>query len=403
MTAVDPTTSAPMYPFSPPRALDLDPIYERLRRDEPITRVRMPYGTGTAWLVSRYADAKVVLGDPRFSTAAATGADTPRSTPLPLDPEGILGMDAPEHTRLRRLVAKAFTARRVEQMRPRLRELVDSSLTEMVEHGAPADLVHFLALPLPVTVICDMLGVPYEDRHLFRSFSDATMSTTKYTPEQITEARDKFLAYMAGLVAQRRAEPTDDLLGALVLARDNDDRLSEMELIRLGIGLLVAGHETTANQLTNFTYLLLSERERYEALVADPALVPAAVEEMLRYTPLGAAGGFVRIALEDVELAGVTVRKGESVFAQIAAANRDDAVFDRPDKIDFTRQHNPHMAFGHGLHHCLGAQLARLELQVALEGMITRFPGLRFAVPVEELPWRTGMLVRGLEALPVAW
>ncbi|SDN52915.1 cytochrome P450 [Allokutzneria albata] len=403
MTAVDPTTSAPSYPFSLPRALDLDPIYERLRRDEPITRVRMPYGEGTAWLVTRHADAKVVLGDPRFSTAAGTTPETPRSTPLPLDPEGILGMDAPEHTRLRRLVAKAFTARRVEQMRPRLREVVDAALTEMEQHGAPADLVHFLALPLPVTVICDMLGVPYEDRHLFREFSDAALSTTKYTPEQIRDARDKFLAYMGGLVAQRRAEPTDDLLGALVLARDNDDRLSEMELVRLGIGLLVAGHETTANQLTNFTYLLLSERERYEALVADPSLVPAAVEEMLRFTPLGASGGFVRVALEDVELAGVTVRKGESVFAQLASANRDEAIFDQPDRIDFTRQHNPHMAFGHGVHHCLGAQLARLELQVALEGMIARFPGLRFAVPAEELPWRTGMLVRGLEALPVSW
>ncbi|MCP3800968.1 cytochrome P450 [Allokutzneria sp. A3M-2-11 16] len=403
MTAVDPTTSAPSYPFSPPRALDLDPVYERLRRDEPITRVRMPFGEGTAWLVTRHADARTVLGDPRFSMAAGTTPETPRSTPFPLDRDSILGMDAPEHTRLRRLVAKAFTARRVEQMRPRLRELVDSSLTEMEKHGAPADLVHHLALPLPVTVICDMLGVPYEDRHLFRSFSDAVLSTTKFTQAQIEDAREKFLAYMGGLVARRRADPTDDLLGALVLARDNDDRLSEMELVRLGITLLVAGHETTANQLTNFTYLLLSQPERYQALVADPSLVPAAVEELLRFTPLGASGGFVRVALEDVELAGVTVRKGESVFAQNASANRDDAVFDLPNEIDFNRPHNPHIAFGHGLHHCLGAQLARLELQVALEGMIARFPNLRFAVPVDELPWRTGMLVRGLEALPVAW
>ncbi|MBF6064103.1 cytochrome P450 [Nocardia terpenica] len=391
------------YPFGEPIRLDMDPIYARLRREEPVSRIRLPYG-GDGWLVTRYEDAKLVLADPRFSRAVTVDReDIPRTSPRPTPPDGLLSMDPPEHRRVRRLVAKAFTGRRVEQLRPRAQAIVNERLDAIENAGPPADLVQGLALPLPVTVICEMLGVPTRDQHRFRDFSDAVLSTTAYTREEIDTARVHLEDYLAELIAQRRAEPTDDLLGALVAARDNEDRLTESELVSLGVGLLIAGHETTANQIANFTYLLLTQRDQWELLRARPDLVPGAVEELLRYVQLGSGGGFARVAMEDVVLSGVTVRAGESVFVNTQAANRDERIFDRSEELVLTRENNPHMAFGHGVHHCLGAQLARVELQVALGTLLHRFPTLRLAVPLEEVPWKTGLLVRGPKSLPVSW
>ncbi|WP_433760081.1 cytochrome P450 [Nocardia sp. CA-135398] len=391
------------FPFSTPVRLDIDPLYARLRREEPISRVRLPYG-GEGWLVTRYQDVKQVLADPRFSRAVAVEReDIPRTTPEPARRNSLLSMDPPEHTRLRKLVVKAFTGRRVQALRPRAEQIVDERLDEIERCGPPADLVQLLALPLPVTVICEMLGVPPQDQHRFREFSDTVLSTTAHTREQISTARAGLEAYLAELVAQRREEPTDDLLGALVAARDDEDRLSEAELVNLGIGLLIAGHETTANQIANFCYVLLTEPDRWELLCGRPELVPSAVEELLRYVQLGSGGSFPRIATEDLELGGVEIRSGESVFVNTQAANRDETVFDDPEYLDLTRERNPHMAFGHGAHHCLGAQLARVELRVALGSLLRRFPTLHLAVPVDEVPWKTGLLVRGPKALPVAW
>jgi cytochrome P450 len=216
--------------------------------------------------------------------------------------------------------------------------------------------------------------------------------------------------YMAGLIAQRRAQGdesvdgAEDLLGAMVRARDeNNDRLSERELIELAAGLLAAGHETTVTQIPNFVYVLLTNPDRWAQLRDKPELVPAAVEELMRYVPLGTAAAFARYATEDVEVGGVLVRAGEPVLGSIGSANRDDRVFERPDEIDFAREHNPHIGFGHGPHHCVGAQLARLELQVAIGALIRRLPDLRLAVPEGDLPWKNGMLVRGLKELPVTW
>ncbi|MFF3223760.1 cytochrome P450 [Nocardia suismassiliense] len=391
------------YPFGEPVRLDMDPLFAKLRREEPVSRVQLPYGV-EGWLVTRYADAKLVLADPRFSRAATVDReDIPRTTPQPSRQNSLLSMDPPEHSRLRKLVAKAFTSRRVEQLRPRAQEIVNERLAAIESAGPVADLVRSLALPLPVTVICEMLGVPTEDQHRFRDFSDTVLSTTAHTPAQIDAARTALEGYLAELVAQRRARPTDDLLGALVAARDNEDRLTEDELVNLGIGLLIAGHETTANQIANFTYVLLSEPQHWELLCARPELVPAAVEELLRYVQLGSGGSFARVATEDIPLGGVTVRAGEAVIVNTQAANRDEAIFDNSEQLDLTRIHNPHMAFGHGVHHCLGAQLARLELQVAIGSLLHRFPTLRLAVPFEEVPWKTGLLVRGPTALPVTW
>ncbi|OZV75554.1 cytochrome P450 [Micromonospora echinospora] len=395
-------TIAHPYPFSPPDRLNLDPRYAELRRDEPLVRVQLPYGE-PAWLATRHADVRMVLGDPRFSRAASAGRDEPRNVPEQRE-SGILGMDPPEHTRLRRVVAKAFTARRVEQLRPGTRRVAGELVDGMLAAGAPADLVAHLATPLPIRVICDLLGVPFADQDRFHTWSEAIVSTTALSPERAREYVDNLLGYMAGLVEQRRTTPTDDLIGAMVRMRDSDgDRLSEDELVRLAAGLLAAGHETTVNQIPNLVYVLLTNPEQWARLCAEPGLVPSAVEELMRFVPLGATAAFPRYATEDVEVGGVLVRAGEPVVVSIHSANRDEQVFTDADQIDLARPVNPHVAFGHGVHHCVGAQLARMELQVVLETLVERTPGLRLAVPEPELTWKTGLLVRGLTSLPVSW
>jgi cytochrome P450 RapN len=252
-------------------------------------------------------------------------------------------------------------------------------------------------------VICELLGVPVEDRDKFRVWTDRLLSLSGAEIEQTQQARESLDAYLAELIAQRRVEPTEDLLGQLVVARDEGERLSEGELVTFGVTLLVAGHETTANQTGNFVFLLLDQPQLWQQLVGDPDLVPAAVEELTRFVPLGASAAFARIATEDLELGGQLVRKGESVVTTIASANRDEAVFDRPNEINLTREQNPHIGFGHGVHHCLGAPLARLELQLAVGTLVRRLPGLRLAVPADDVAWRVDRLVRGVRALPVAW
>jgi cytochrome P450 len=402
VTEIQQVSSAHAYPFNPPDRLNLDPRYAELREQEPLTRIQMPYGE-EVWLATRYADVRIVLGDPRFSRAAAAARDEPRSTPQRLE-TGILGMDPPEHTRIRTLVAKAFTARRVEQLRPRTQQIADELIDGLIAAGPPADLVEHFATPMPIRVICELLGVPVADEHKFHLWSESIVSTTSLPVETIQEYYGNLLGYMAGLVEQRRREPTDDLLGAMVRARDEDEgRLTEAEMVQLAAGLLAAGHETTVTQIPNFVYTLLGHPEEVARLRADPGLLPGAIEELLRHVPLGAASGFARYALEDVELGGVLVRAGEPVIVELGSANRDGTVFADPDRLDLTRAPNPHVGFGHGVHHCLGAQLARMELQVAIGTLLARFPELRLAVPESELSWKSGMLVRGLKHMPVAW
>lgn len=400
MTATGQET--PAYPFGPARGLDLEPDFARLRKEEPLARVRLPYG-GEAWLATRHEDIRTVLADQRFSRAETRGKDVPRSGPLIQYDPSILSMDPPEHTRLRTLATKAFTVRTVQTLRPRVQEIIDGLLDDMIEAGSPADLTQSLAWPLPIVVICELLGIPVEDRDRFRGWTDLMLAIGDTDAAVVSEARDNLNDYLRELIAKRRVEPTEDLLGQLVRAKDQDDRLSETELVTFGVTLLIAGHETTANQTGNFVYLLLKDRELWQSLVDDPDLVPAAVEELMRFVPLGAGAGFARIAKEDVELGGQLVRKGEAVMVAIGSANRDETVFDHPEEIDFHRETNPHIGFGHGVHHCLGAPLARLELRMAVGTLVRRLPGLRLAVPADEVAWRADRLVRGARSLPVAW
>ncbi|GAA1284229.1 cytochrome P450 [Saccharothrix xinjiangensis] len=396
------TTDTRSYPFGDPVRLDLNPGYAPLRAEQPALRVRLPYGED-CWLITRYEDVKTVLSDPRFSRARAAGREeVPRVTPEAAPAGSMLSMDPPEHSRLRKLIARGFTSRRVREFRPRTQEIVDGLLDRVEQAGPPADLVSSLALPLPVSVISQMLGVPTEDHYRFRDFSATVLSTTAHTREEVVAARAALEEYLGELADQRRREPGEDLMSALVAAHD-DDRLTDKELTQTGITLLVGGHESTASQFACSVYLLLERPERWALLRDEPELVPSAVEELLRFIPLGSGGAFARIATEDVELGGVLVRAGEAVVASTNSANRDDRVFDDPDVLDLGREHNPHLAFGGGVHVCLGAQLARGELQVALTSLLARFPGLRLAVPPEEVLWRQGSLLRSPVELPVTW
>ncbi|KOG91017.1 cytochrome P450 [Streptomyces varsoviensis] len=396
MTATDIEPAA--YPFNKATALTLSERYEDARAREGLLRVRLPYGE-PAWLVTRYADARLVLGDRRFSRAEAGRHDEPRQAEAQTT-TGILSMDPPDHTRLRKLSAKAFTVHQVEKLRPDIRALADSLIDDMIAAGPPADLVEDYALPIPVGVICRMLGVPTEDRPRFRVWSDNALSTSSLTAEEFHASREELRDYMRGLIEQHRAHPADDLMTSLIEARDVGDRLSELELVDLCVGILVAGHETTASQIPNFVCTLLDHPEQLALLREDPELIPAAVEELLRFVPLGIGASQARYATEDVEVGGTLVRAGEPVVVAVGAANRDALRFTDAGKLDVRREGNGHLGFGHGAHHCLGAPLARLELQEALRALVLRLPGLHIA---GDLVWKTEMLVRGPRSMPVGW
>jgi nocardicin N-oxygenase len=379
------------------------PLITEVRTSGPVARVRMLSGD-VGYLVTRADEAQQVLSDPAFSRAATFRPGTPKDLPRKQVGSGstLFNLDPPEHTRLRRVVAAAFTRRRVEAMREGIEEAVDGLLDAMTEAGPPVDLVQALCAPLPLTEICQLLGVPYEDRASFRAWTEAIMSVRGHTQEEINRSRRALHHYLADLVAARRAEPADDLLSELLVARDQEERITEPELVSLGITLLIAGHETTMNQLGRGVYALLTRPGRYAALHRDPGLVPTAVEELLRMVPSVTVTS-PRLTLRDVEIGGVPVPAGSMVAVSSVAANHDPAVFTDPESMDLARTDNKHMTFGHGPHFCLGAQLARTELRTALRELTRRFPTLRLAVPSEAIKWRTNALVYGPHELPVKW
>ncbi|MGW8971119.1 cytochrome P450 [Streptomyces platensis] len=396
MTTAD---TAPLsYPFNVPESLELSEEYEQARNRPGLLKVRMTYGE-PAWLVTRYAEARFVLGDQRFSRAESARHDEPRQSEGRQD-SGILGMDPPDHTRLRTLVAKAFTVRQVEKLRPQVKQLAHELLDELEAAGPPADLVDRYALPIPVAVICRMLGVPAEDRPRFRVWSDAALSTSSLTAAEFDANMEELRAYMRQLIEEHRRAPQDDLMTALIDARDVNDRLSEVELVDLCVGILVAGHETTATQIPNFVLALLDHPGQLALLRERPELIGGAVEELLRFVPLGSGASQARYATEDVEVGGTLVRAGTPVLVAVGAANRDALRFDTPGTLDISRTGMQHLGFGHGVHHCLGAPLARLELQEAIGALITRFPDLRLA---GDVVWKSEMLVRGPRVMPVGW
>ena len=392
------------YPFARPAPLDPSPEYAELRARCPVARVSMPSGD-PAYLVVGYDDVRTVLSDPRFSREATTRPGTPRISAAPQQFKSLLNLDPPEHTRVRKLVSREFTARRVAALRPRIQEHTDALLDEMEEAGPPVDLVSALAFPLPVAVICELLGVPFEDRKLFIGWSTAFLSQTSLPAMEILAAQAALRDYMTALVAGKRERPGEDLLSALIAVRDEDDgRLDEEELIFLGVALLVTGHETTANQIANTVYALVTRHadDGTRGLLQDPESVERTVEELLRVYPPGDEA-MLRITLEEVRLGGTLIPAGAAVLPSIGSANRDGVQFPDPGKMDSGRGVNPHLTFGHGTHYCIGSGLARAELQIVLSSLLRRFHNLRIADPAEEISRPTGRLVHGVASLAVAW
>jgi cytochrome P450 len=391
------------FPFDQPQENDEEPEFSRLRAQDPICRVRLPYA-GEAWLVTRYREVRDVLGDRQFGRAATVEPDVPRLLPDP-GSEGLLqSLDPPEHVRVRGVVQRAFTPRQIEWLRPRAQAVAETLIESMVGGGAPADLVGSFALPLPVAVVSELLGIPEIDRSSLRRWTTTLLSTTVAEPTKKSRTFEEMLEFFGDLVADRRRRPGgDDLLSNLVQLHDEDgERLTEREVVLLCSDILLAGHETTAAQLANSVASLL-RAGGLKVLSEDAGEIARAVEELLRVIPLGAGAFRCRVARADTEIAGVTIRAGEAVFAPTTSANRDSTVFNRAERMDLGRVDNPHLAFGHGQHHCLGASLARMQLQVALGLLRRRLPALALAVRPQDLVWRTGSLVRGPVELPVRW
>jgi cytochrome P450 len=378
---------------------DAHPIYADWRRTGPVRRARLPSGMD-AWLVTRYEDGRRALADPRLSKAVRpVSADNA----LPDDigaavSRHMLAADPPDHTRLRRLVSAAFTNRRIEELRPRIEQISDDLLAA-IDGRERFDLIDAFAFPLPIQVICELLGVPEGDRDEFRTWSNIIVGGTPYR-ERIPAAMAAMVGYIRGLIAERRAHGGDDLLSGLIRVRDDEDRLSEAELSSMVFLLLIAGHETTVNLIGNGTALLLREPGRWERLRADPTLLPSAIEEFLRYEGPVENATF-RVATEDLEIGGQRIGAGEPVLVVLQSANRDEDRFPDAGELQLDRSQNPHLAFGHGIHYCLGAPLARLEAQIAFTKLLAAFPRLRLAVPPGDLHWRPGLLLRGLRELPV--
>ena len=381
----------------------------RRRAEAPVSQITTALGPVRfpAWLITRYDDVRAVLSDAtsfsnsnaavRGHLAAAVGAET--AARLPLGGPSLISYDPPGHTWLRRLVAPRFTVKRMLELRPRVEAIVTEHLDAMAANGGPTDLYQAFALPVPSLVICELLGVPYDDRADFQRRSRA-MVKIDLGLEERRAVFEEFGAYMAQLVRRHRAHPGDNLLGALV--REHGDEVPDDELTALGTLLLIAGHETTANMLGLGTLLLLRHPDQLALLRDDPGIVDQAVEELMRYLSI-VQYGIVRTALKDVTIGGKTIKAGDAVICSFPSANRDEAVTGDPDVLDLTRAPTAHIAFGHGIHHCLGAPLARLEMRVAFPALLRRFPTLRLAVPFEEIQFRSLAAVYGLQSLPVTW
>jgi cytochrome P450 PksS len=381
--------------------------YAKLRSEAPIVRTVLPTKE-PAWLVTRYEDVVAVLKDERFIKNPAN-AQSPEQYAKQIWARKILksvrrnlvNQDPPVHTRLRALVSKAFAPPLIEQMRPRVEQLTNE-LLDTVQSRDEIDLIRDYALPLPTTIIAEMLGIPAGDRHRFHRQSNAIMSAAASTWRLLNSVPHGLLLirYIRKFIRKRRAEPRDDLISALIQAEEAGNRLSGDELVSTVILLLVAGHETTVNLIGNGVLALLEHPEQLAKLRNDPSLIKPAVEELLRFTnPVDMATE--RYPREDVTIRGVTIPRGEMVYVVLSSANRDERQFPNPDQLDITREPNKHLALGLGTHFCLGAPLARLEGQIAINTLLRRLPDLRLAVAPSRLRWRPGLLLRGLEALPV--
>ncbi|MGB6165493.1 MAG: cytochrome P450 [Pseudonocardiaceae bacterium] len=390
------------YPFPWNPVMQMPEALRELRKD-PVVEVILPSGD-TALLVTRYHDVRALFADERLShnIARPDVARISAGTELFVDPH--IDGDPPRHTKVRGLIARTFTARRVEALRPVAQRITDGLVEDMAAGMRPAELNEALALPLAITVICLLLGVPTEDRGQLRRSVDGFLSFTTMRPEEAARWRQDLWKYIGDFIESKRTDPGSDLVSDLIRVRDgDDDRLNEHELHFWVQGLLIAGYVFTASQIGTATAVLLHHRHLVDAIRRDWSLIPSAVEELLRTQIAVSSTATLRYAVEDIELDSYTIRKGASVLLSIESANVDETVFDDPFTIDIRRTENHHMTFGGGPHYCVGAALARMELQVTTETLLRRFRDIRLAVPAEGLPRSLGGFMEGFTKVPVEW
>jgi len=391
---------APQLPFPRPDVLSVGPLYAQLRATAPLCAVRTPAGD-PAWLVTSHALTRELLADPRLGRSHPQPERAARISGSAVlgGPMGDAATEAEGHARMRKLLAPAFAARRMHRLRAHVADLVAEALDGMAAHGSPADLHELVSLPIPVLVICELLGVPYADRGRFRALSEGAGGLTDRAASQ--RALHDLIAYIRELLPGKRRAPGEDVLSDLVAA-DPEGHNADATAA-LAAMLLFAGHETTVTRIDVGTVLLLTRPEHYRALAADPTRVPATVEEILRLAAPGGSGGLPRYAHADIPVGHVTIRAGDAVVLSPAAANRDPAAFPDPEVFDPDRAAGGHLAFGHGPRYCIGAALARVELQAVFTALPARFPTIELALPVEDLEVRADLLTGGLRALPVRW
>jgi len=394
------------FPATRPSGCPFDPAtgYAELREAEGLTKVSTPAGVD-AWVVSRYDEVRSVLSDSRLSSRSAPSAHVVPDADLEREVESgsILQNDGERHAHLRRLLMGEFTVRRMRALRPRIQQLVDDHIDALlaVEEG-PVDLVEAFALPIPSLVICELLGVPYADRDQFQRRS-AILVAVDRPEDEVQRVNEELQQYMAGLVMAKLDRREDDLLSRLITrAEEQGSPLTVPELVSIGITLLIAGHETTANMIALSTLALLRNPDQLAALRDNPELAPTAVEELLRYLSVVQFGLF-RHVVEDIPFGDETIKAGEYLVAALSSGNRDESVYPDPDRIDLSRKASTHLAFGFGRHQCLGQQLARAELEEVYTRLYRRIPTLRLAVPFEEIRFKDNTLVYGVTALPVTW
>ncbi|MCH8995266.1 MAG: cytochrome P450 [Chloroflexi bacterium] len=395
-------------PFTPEAQANPYPLYRQLREQDPVHRSELMDG----WVLTRYDDVVAVLKDARFSANRRKARNRFAQQAVAMEEQAgplarantMLSSDPPDHTRLRGLVGKAFTLRVVETMRSHIQEIVDDLLDAVQETGR-MDIIQDLAYPLPVIVIAEMLGIPPEQRDTFKRWSDdlvATLGGPLVSPETLERGRgsaEEMGEYFHGVIEQRRREPKDDLLSGLIAAEERGEVLSEEELLATCMLLLAAGNETTTNLIGNGMLALFRNPDQFEKLRADPSLTESAIEEFLRYD--GPVQGTGRVAKEEIEIGGQVIEEGQLAFCMLGAANRDPAQFSNPEDLDITRQDNRHIAFGFGIHFCLGAPLARMEAQIAFPTLLRRMPNLRLVD--NDVEWGGSFILRGLKRLPAAF
>jgi cytochrome P450 len=395
----------PQYPIVRHDDLTLDPVYLELQQRPPF-KARLPFGE-PIWIVTRYDDAKVTYGDRRFGKGMGIGRDTPRMHGMNIgaDPSRLDNMDAPDHTRVRRLASAAFTPHKIRDMAGWIDGMTTELLDEIVEHGPGADFMAMFAWKLPLRVVTGILGVADDDIPRFKHWVD-TMTGVDATMEERGGAYRSMTEHVGGLIDERRTAPTDDLLSILVQARDDDERLAENELLNLAMTLFLGGFETTAAQLGSTVWTLMAQRDRWEELLAHRDLMPAALEELWRWIPSFRHGNpMIRWANEDVELpSGAVIPRGEPVLAEHHVANRDEAAFPHAQEIDFHRvDPQPHLALAWGPHRCMGAHLANLEVETTLRMLLDRFPKLELTVEAKDVAWSSNTFLRSCAELPIRW